>query len=1092
MSFLRLALCGLRYHRRAHAGLLIGVMLASTILTGAMLVGDSINQSLRDIASARLGRVAYAMRWGNRFFEQRLASRIQEKDARLHVEAALDLPGTIALPPAQRTEQRQLNQVRVLGVEKRFWDFAPNPAACSFSLGPQEAAINEKVAQALGVRVRDNLTLRVSKHGLMPQDAPLASREKDLTTSRLVTVKAILTDEQLGRFSLSTNQITPFNVFVDRAWLQEQSDLANLANLLLTDEMSGFTPNALQAILDQAWQLEDIGLRLRAHPSGLVQLESTRIFLEDEGIRAAMDIPGAMATLTYLVESISKGDRTTPYSFAEAGIVPPQMLGDDEVIINQWLADRLLAQPGDRITLTYLQLLASNAFEKQTHVFTVRSIMSMEDMRIERELSPHFPGLTDVESCANWSIGLPMDEARLKDSENEAYWKQYGQTPKLLTTLKAGQAMWGTRFGNVMTVRFPINSISETDLRDRLRKTIAPQRIGLQFIPVKQIAHDATAQATDLGGLFVGMSFFLIVSALILIGLLYVFNVQQRASEIGILLAMGFPVARIRTLFLLETVPTALIGAGLGGLLGLAYARMLMAALMRYWPGAIAGTNVRFHANPTLLVSGSLIAFLFAFIIVFVTTWRGTRRTPASLVSTDFTSQSVWTLRRKKRRYRIAFPILAFLAAMAIVINVIVTRPDQFIEPFFGVGALLLLAGFSSYAYLLDTLTWRQTFHRPALWKIAVTNLARRRGRSLSVAALTASGCFLVFAVSSMQENVGLHADKRSAGTGGFGVYAETTVPLTGTPQEIKNKLGADGVALKVHDGDDASCLNLNRAQMPRLLGVNVEAFATRGAFEKSPDEQGIWDLLNREWPDGVIPALVGDTDTALWGLKKKAGPVNGDIILYRDEVGREIKLKLVGCLPMRLSVFQGSLLIADTAFARLFPSEAGYRVFLMDAPPTLTARLNIDQERLGMTAVPAVDRLREFYAVESSYLTMFLVLGGLGLLLGIGGTGVVVLRNIFERRGELALLEAVGYSRSMLLRILFIEQAALVLAGAFLGTLAASAALIPLIVSSQSTVSPTSLLVFLAAILVTTFSSIGIVLGIGLRHVSIADLRVE
>ena len=37
---------------------------------------------------------------------------------------------------------------------------------------------------------------------------------------------------------------------------------------------------------------------------------------------------------------------------------------------------------------------------------------------------------------------------------------------------------------------------------------------------------------------------------------------------------------------------------------------------------------------------------------------------------------------------------------------------------------------------------------------------------------------------------------------------------------------------------------------------------------------------------------------------------------------------------------------------------------------------------------------------------------GLLGLLLGSAGLGVVVLRNVLERRGELGLLQAVGFPR--------------------------------------------------------------------------------
>ena len=61
------------------------------------------------------------------------------------------------------------------------------------------------------------------------------------------------------------------------------------------------------------------------------------------------------------------------------------------------------------------------------------------------------------------------------------------------------------------------------------------------------------------------------------------------------------------------------------------------------------------------------------------------------------------------------------------------------------------------------------------------------------------------------------------------------------------------------------------------------------------------------------------------------------------------------------------------------------------------------------MEVTPAVRRLAAFNAVQNTYLSTFQVLGGLGLLLGSVGLGVVVLRNVLERRGELALLLAVG-----------------------------------------------------------------------------------
>ena len=229
-----------------------------------------------------------------------------------------------------------------------------------------------------------------------------------------------------------------------------------------------------------------------------------------------------------------------------------------------------------------------------------------------------------------------------------------------------------------------------------------------------------------------------------------------------------------------------------------------------------------------------------------------------------------------------------------------------------------------------------------------------------------------------------------------------------------------------------------------------------------------------------------------MWGLKKKTG----DMIVYPDESGKEIKLKLVGQLPMRLSVFQGSLLISDEAFTRSFPSEAGFRAFLIDAPPDkapeIAARLNRDFARYGMEAVPAVQRLREFYAVESTYLAMFLLLGGLGLILGAGGVASVVLRTVFERRSEIGLLHALGYKRTTVLRLLLAEHGLLVLAGMAFGAIAATASILPLVVFSQTTVSIEIQLVLLALIVAANIAGVAIALFASLSRTPLADLRQE
>jgi ABC-type antimicrobial peptide transport system permease subunit len=162
----------------------------------------------------------------------------------------------------------------------------------------------------------------------------------------------------------------------------------------------------------------------------------------------------------------------------------------------------------------------------------------------------------------------------------------------------------------------------------------------------------------------------------------------------------------------------------------------------------------------------------------------------------------------------------------------------------------------------------------------------------------------------------------------------------------------------------------------------------------------------------------------------------------------------------MRLSVFQGTILIAENRFVQAFPREEGYRMFLLNEP--VESRR---YEKAGLDVVPATDRLLEFYAVEATYLAMFLVLGVLGLAVGSMGMGVVVLRNMQDRRTETALLRAVGYRGRVLWKLLFFEHGLLLAAGLGVGVLASAVAMVPTLLVSKSQVSAGFLIGLLATV---------------------------
>lgn len=198
----------------------------------------------------------------------------------------------------------------------------------------------------------------------------------------------------------------------------------------------------------------------------------------------------------------------------------------------------------------------------------------------------------------------------------------------------------------------------------------------------------------------------------------------------------------------------------------------------------------------------------------------------------------------------------------------------------------------------------------------------------------------------------------------------------------------------------------------------------------------------------------------------------------------------------MPLSVFQGTVLISAKSFAKLWPSEEGFRVFLVDAPAgsqaEIARRLGEAFQRSGLDAISAVDRLRMFYSVESTYLRVFLVLGGLGMLLGGTATGVVVLRNVFERRREIALLRAMGFPRDTVFRLLLCEHALLLSMGMVTGGVASAVAMIPALASSGAADTALWRVAVFAAVLAGAGLCVWGALSAALRKVDISALQAE
>lgn len=1068
MNLRTLARRSLAYYAGSNWGVIVGAAIGTMALAGALLVGDSMRASLLRKSLEGLGPFHHALFSNDRFFREALAGEVQEtlatrsgeKPAR-QIRAALLLAGMAANDDGSA----RANRIQVIGASPRLLELLGR----DLPIPQNSALVNAALAAQLRVKPGDEILVRMPKPGALSREVTLTDRN-DTTVALRLKIAGELPASHSGNFSLARSQLAPMNVFIPMGALSKAIGLAGKANLLLATGGPGKNdPDGVAAHLDAAMNqrltLEDAALEIRPVPApAQFELRTSRVFLDPPVAEAALRASQkAVPLLTYLANLIQHGTNAAPYSFVTAAPAPftEEGMRDDEIVLSQWLADDLGAKAGDSISLSYFDPGSGARLIEVTNRFVVRGIAPAGPPWDDRTLMPDFPGIEKAESTGDWEVGFELVHTiRPRD---EAYWKEKRGTPKAFVTLAAGRRMWGSRFGDFTAVRWmslPEGASSEAALARTILSAVTPGQLGLSFEPVREQAIRGVQQSQDFGQLFIGFSFFVILSALLLTALLFQFSVERRAAEFGTLLAVGFPAGLVRRLLLAEGAGLAMIGGLLGVIGGVLYARGMLWGLGTLWRDAVGTSALEMHASPSSLAIGWAAGVAAAVCAVWLTVRRLSRVPALDLLGGEHRGVEAGPGRMARWVSAIAFLVATGITAWGLGMS---RSPQP--GAFFGAGALLLISGVAGASAWLARLGTARSQTRLSLSALAVRGNARARKRAVTTVGLLAAGSFVVAAIGVFRLDASRDALSPSSGTGGFQLAGESTLPVvqdlgTKTGREFfglseEDLRGVSVVSMRLRAGDDASCLNLNRAQKPRLLGVRPETL--RGRFKLTGAAKGFdasrgWDMLH-QWTNtnpgviGEIPAI-GDASSIQWALGKSLG----DTVDYQDERGRVVRLRLAGALAN--SILQGNLLIDEAAFERLFPGESGYRFFLVETPPgrlnEVSGALSRALQDSGLELSFSVARLEQFNAVQNTYLGTFQMLGGLGLLLGSAGLGMVVLRNVLERRGELGLLSAVGFSRAKLRRMLLTEHGALLAVGLAIGVAAAALAVLPALNSSE------------------------------------------
>lgn len=773
--------------------------------------------------------------------------------------------------------------------------------------------------------------------------------------------------------------------------------------------------------------------------------------------------------------------------------------------VNSWLSEQADVKPGDWIRMRYFEpeTVDGRAVEAEMN-FMVAGVVPVTKPSVpyrrgreakydlaptqfnDPDLTPSVPGVTDQDSISKWDLPFPLDEDLILD-EDDAYWNDYRLAPKVFGPhhVFSHPAVFGSRFGSTTAIR--INAVdveSEDKLREELAEGLQNARAvkGLMFRPTRFEQLKASSGATPFDMLFLSLSFFVIVAALVLVVLLLKLGIERRADQIGALFALGFRQGRVRSLLLREYFFVAVLGSLCGVAVGIGYAWLMIAALQTWWVGAITTPFLEFSFGIPSVCIGFASGLIASMAVIFFGLRRVSRFAPLELLRGQVDGNRGRP--RTVNRAMIAAAGIVLISAVGLLFLGLGQTGMARAGIFFGCGMLVLIALLLAASQFLRASSGRSGNVGSPLFVLAWRAIRRNPTRTSLSLCLLSVASFLIASMGVFQ------VAPSDEGYGGFDLVGESSQPIfdnLGSSSareaaigEAANKLrGTTVISMRMQPGEDASCNNLFQVTRPTILGVPIRLRemtdlapdSVKFAWAAKKSEDNPWQDLQRVAAGtrtDPIPVIL-DQNTAAWSLKQGAS-IDAPIEIDMDS--QKLFFETVGLLSN--SVLQGKLLIAEANFERQFPQVSGYRFFMIrsgSSPADSVAEaFENGWSDQGLDVSYSAVQLEQLLGVQNTYISAFQSLGALGLLLGTFGLAAVQLRNIVERRRELALMQAVGYSRNRITLMLTIETTIILGLGLLLGILAAAIALVPFVLETGPQIAVLTPLLSLMVVLVVGF----------------------
>lgn len=949
-----------KHYRRFYRLVIVAVILMMAVLTGSLLLGDSVRGTLVQRVNERLGNTETIITSGTGFMNETLVQQPLMKPAKGY----LLMDGFVSVDD-------KLLPVYVWGTDDDM-------------LSSGEVMINEPLYAKLSTlnSSLSTIVLHLPSHNLVPSGSLFVS--KSYATQMRVQVVGVKSVEEGGNLLLKNEQTLPLNVFINRRDLAEKMELEGKINLVLSEKIID------EKQLATCWTPTLSGIHLTDS-----SLTCDGIFIPHNIVNKLSTTNATSSTLylSYFVNDLIAGTDTIPYSFVTAvNEWQGELLEGQDMILSDYVAERLHVREGDSVRMDYFITRHLKNLDTSEQTFSVKRIVPLSSFMRDSLLMAEFSGLTRVENCTDWDSDLPIDMNRVQ-KEDEDYWHTYRQTPKAIVSYGAVKSEWSNAFGSATAMRFTPHSSHLTSHTSYL----TPGDADVQLYHPRAQGMEGAKGGVDFAGLFLSLGFFIILSAILLMKnpLLEMFTLRQ--DEILLYRQLGFRDKDIRNGLFREAFSVICFASPLGVIAGLAYSGLTLWLLGNVWSGATHTEGFALHIQPLTLLLGWVVGLL----ICALTLWFVLRNIlkPHTSYFTPLTSS------------------LSSLPSYLILLLTILLTALNFI--FFHSMVLFIVCGLLwilSWGLLLRYYVRRQSaasiafiFHRTRLmWSSIHASLKQHL-----LAYWTLSlGVFTVFAVGLNRPDF----SQAVQATGGYQFYVDSRVPIQydlNNPA-VRHKLSLQSLpdstiflSFLRHTQDEASCLNLNQVTTPTVLGVDL----------KEMESFGLSPLTSPLTPH--TPHLYIDEEALAWSLMKSVG----DTLFYQNDRGEEVPVVIAGTYPTGIFHGNAIMSSEDFRRLWPKESGVEVLLMKSSRPAEAVELLSIAMSEYGLNIQTVEERISMFFEVTETYLIIFMTLGGLGLLLGIFSLMIIVRKNLTAQAATIQQYRAMGFSEQLIGQLLHREN---------------------------------------------------------------------